>query len=61
MGNNSTPSNLFHEFDDGNHSENLIDLFGDSFSDVISYLNDILFEVDQRVVDELFKKIAFAK
>jgi len=61
MGNDSTPSNPFHEFEDKNHSENLTDLFGDSFSDVTSYLNDILLEVDQRVVNELFEKIALMK
>ncbi len=61
MGNDSTPSNPFHEFEDKNHFENLTDLFGDSFSDVTSYLNDILLEVDQRVVNELFEKIALMK
>ncbi len=61
MGNDSTPSNPFLEFEDINYSENLTDLFEDSFSDVTSYLNDILLEVDQRVVNELFKKIALMK
>jgi len=61
MGKDSTPSNLFHEYDNENQSEDLRDLFGDPFSDVISCLNDLLLEVDQRVVDELFEKIALLK
>lgn len=57
----STPSNLFYEFYDEAHSENLMRLFGDPFSDVISYLNDILLDVDQRVVNELLGKIAIMR
>ncbi len=61
MGNNSTPSNPFHEFEKINLSENLADLLEYSFRDVTSYLNEIMLEVDQRVVNELFAKIALMK
>ncbi len=61
MGSDSTPSNPFHEFDDINRSEYLTYLFGDPFSDVTSYLDEMLLKVDQRVVNELFEKIAIMK
>ena len=61
MGSDSTPSNPFHEFEDLNHSEYLTYLLGDPFNDVVSYLDKMLLEVDQRVVNELFEKIALMK
>jgi hypothetical protein len=61
MGFDSTPFNLIHDFEEINSSENQIDLFGNPFTDVISYLDEIQLEVDQLVVDELFEKIALMK
>jgi len=54
MGIDSTP--FYH--DDNNSTESLFELFGDPFTDVTSFLDGILFEVDQRVVNELFEKIS---
>jgi hypothetical protein len=54
----STPFNFAYEFEDEDEVGDPGELFGDAFSDVTSYLNGILFKVDQRVVDELFMKIS---
>lgn len=61
MGIDSTPFNFIHDFEEINGTENLVELFGNPFPDVISYLDGILYEVDQRVVNELFEKISLMK
>jgi hypothetical protein len=58
MSMDSTPFNFTFEFEDKGEAEELNRLFGDSYNDVTSYLNGILIEVDQRIVNELFMKIS---
>jgi hypothetical protein len=58
MGIDSTPFDSTYDFEDKERAEDLLGLFGDPFTDVTSYLNGILYEVNQEVVDELFKKIS---
>ena len=58
MSEDSTPFNFAYEFEDKDEVGDLGELFGDTYSDVTSYLNSILFKVDQQVVDELFMKIS---
>ena len=57
MGIDSTPLNFTYDFEENNRMDDLAILFGDPYTDVTSYLDGLHYEVNQRVVDELFIKI----
>ncbi|UCG26698.1 MAG: hypothetical protein JSV24_06865 [Bacteroidales bacterium] len=59
MGNNSTPFESVHNFEkEEDKVDDISALFGDPYHDVFSFLDEFQCKVEERVIEDLFQKIA---